>query len=99
MLLLTQPRTYGGDSTQPHEPGTRAATRTETAVTTMEQPPPGAKAAVVPAGSEAAATVPKATAAVPEAAIFTGAYVHNPGTTRTHRRTYETVLPSCPKGL
>ena len=62
MLLLTQPRTYGGDSTQPHEPGTRAATRTETAVTTMEQPPPGAKAAVVPAGSEAAATVPKAAA-------------------------------------
>ena len=73
MLLLTQPRTYGGDSTQPHEPGTRAATRTETAVTMMEQPPPGAKAAVVPAGSEAAATVPKAAAAVPEAAIFTGA--------------------------
>jgi len=73
MLLLTQPRTYGGDSTPPHEPGTRAATRTETAVTMMEQPPPGAKAAVVPAGSEAAATVPKAAAAVPEAAIFTGA--------------------------
>src|SRR5271157_5840917 len=66
MLLLAQPRTYGGDFTQPHEPGTRAATRTETAVTMMEQRPPGAKAAVVPAGSEAAA-------AVPEAAIFTGA--------------------------
>ncbi len=80
MLLLTQPRTYGGDVTQPHEPGTRAATRTETAVTMMEQPPPGAKAAVVPAGSKAAAAVPKAaaavpeaTAAVPKAAIFTGA--------------------------
>ena len=73
MLLLTQPRTYGGDSTPPHEPGTRAATRTETAVTTTEQLPPGAKAAVVSAGSEAAATVPKAAATVPKAAIFTGA--------------------------
>jgi hypothetical protein len=73
MLLLTQPRTYGGDFTQPHEPGARAATRTETAVTMMEQRPPGAKAAVVPAGSEAAAAMPEAAAAVPEATIFTGA--------------------------
>ena len=72
MLLLTQPRTYRGDVTQPHEPGTRAATRTETAVTMMEQPPPDAEAAVVPTGSQAAAAVPEATAAVPEAAIFTG---------------------------
>ena len=73
MLLLTQPRTYAGDSTQPRDPGTRAATRTETAVTMMEQPPPCAKAAAVPTGSQAAAAVPEAAAAVPEAATFTRA--------------------------
>src|SRR5208337_3478913 len=73
MLLLTQPRTYAGDSTHPREPGSRAATRTETAVTRMEQPPPGAKAAAVPTGSQAAGSVPEAIASVPEAATFTRA--------------------------
>jgi len=73
MLLLTQPRTYAGDSTQPRDPGTRAATRTETVVTMMKQSPPGAKAAVVSTGSQAAGSVPEATAAVPEAATFTRA--------------------------
>ncbi len=73
MLLLTQPRTYAGDSIQPRDPATRAATRTETAVTMMEQSQPCAKAASVPIGSQAAAAVPEAAAAVPEAATFTRA--------------------------
>src|SRR5271157_5793317 len=73
MLLLSQPGTYAGDSTQPRDSGTRAATRTETVVTMMKQSPPGAKAAVVSTGSQAAGAVPEATAAVPEAATFTPA--------------------------
>src|SRR5208337_3163163 len=39
----------------------------------MKQSPPGAKAAVVSSGCQAAAMLPEATAAVPEAATFTRA--------------------------